>query len=99
MKSKKYVCSFLLTCALMFGVIGFTQSQKTIAYAMPSVKVDSCTWHVTGGKDLKRELWLVYGRFCPQGRLPVVNIIGRCIREHRTLVVKLRFPSFFYSII
>lgn len=34
MKSKK-ICSFILICALVFGGIGFTQSQMNIAYAMP----------------------------------------------------------------
>ncbi len=100
MKSKK-ICSLIFACALVFGAIGFTQSQKTTAYAMPSVQVGPRTWHVTGEKDLRDDLRLVNSRCCPDGRQYVKDLINRCIREHRTLVVtqgEIGSNVFYYSI-
>ena len=87
----KKVCSFILMCALAFGSIGFTQSQISTAYALPSDQVGLTKWCVYGEKDLRDDLRLVDVRNCPQGKETVRNMINICIRENKKLVVDLLF--------
>ena len=83
----KKVCGFILMCAMVFGGIGFTQSQISTAYAMPSETCGGNRWIVWGEDSLRHELELVDKRNCYQGRENVKNIINTCIRENKKLVV------------
>lgn len=85
MKSKK-VCSFILMCAMVFGGIGFTQSQMNTAYAV-SFQMSSNEFRVWGEDSLRHDLTLVDGRNCPQGKDYVKSLIIQCIRERRCLYI------------
>ena len=98
--NKKRFLNVLLICTLMFGSIGFTQSQLSTAYAMPSIQVAPNRWCVSGEKDLKDDLKLVDSRNCPQGKDHVRSLINTCIRENKILMVHLDILSggWIYSI-
>lgn len=81
-------------CSLTFGSIGFTQSQISAAYTLPSDQVGLTQWCVYREKNLRDDLKLVDERKCPQGKGTVKNMINTCIRENKKLIVNLSFDLF-----
>ena len=93
-KNKKMILSIMLICSLIFGSIGFTQSQTSTSYVPPLDQVGLSQWCVYREKCLRDNLKLVDERKCPQEKETIKNMINTCIRENKKLIVNLSFDLF-----